>query len=131
MIRDSILKVSVVALLFLSFTNTVLAAGDGKGQGQPAVAAKMQKDNHAQHEKVARERKADAQGELERREEKERLRKDAGQASGKAESVEKKARNEERKQVKEEYKTATRSGDADKVKGKKPWWKFWGSDNPS
>ena len=38
-------------------------------------------------------------------------------------------RNSASKQVKEDYRSAVKSGDSERVKGKKPWWKIWGSDS--
>jgi len=37
-------------------------------------------------------------------------------------------RNAGSQQAKEDYKQAVKNGEAERVKGKKPWWKFWGSD---
>ena len=38
-------------------------------------------------------------------------------------SQEMQERSQERKQIQEEY-----HSEGEKAKGKKPWWKFWGSD---
>jgi hypothetical protein len=45
-------------------------------------------------------------------------------------SSEMRERREERKEIKEEYREARKAGEIDKAK-KKPWWKFWGSDDGS
>ena len=39
-------------------------------------------------------------------------------------------RKNERKAIKEEYHEARKAGDVEPA-GKKPWWKFWGSDDES
>lgn len=38
-------------------------------------------------------------------------------------------RNAASKQVKDDYKSAVKNGETERVKGKKPWWKLWGSDS--
>ena len=37
-------------------------------------------------------------------------------------------RNAASQQAKDDYKSAVKNGEAERVKGKKPWWKLWGSD---
>ena len=38
------------------------------------------------------------------------------------------SRRDESKQIKQDYRDAVKSGESERIKGKKPWWKFWGAD---
>lgn len=51
-----------------------------------------------------------------------------GREAGNEKSREMRALSEERKAIKEEYKADVEAG-GERIKGKKPWWKFWGSED--
>jgi hypothetical protein len=51
-----------------------------------------------------------------------------GREAGNEKSREMRTRSEERKAIKEEYKADVEAG-GERIKGKKPWWKFWGSED--
>lgn len=52
---------------------------------------------------------------------------DRAEDAGSDKAQEMRARQEERKAIKEEYKADVEAG-GERVKGNKPWWKFWGED---
>jgi hypothetical protein len=65
--------------------------------------------------------------EREQAEKAERVR-DPAEGKGNETSTEMQARREERKQIQDEYRAAGADSETAKAK-KKPWWKFWGSDD--
>jgi len=60
----------------------------------------------------------------------EREREMAERGDGSETSQQMQERRTERKEIQEEYHEGRKAGEEDKA-GKKPWWKFWGSDSES
>jgi hypothetical protein len=54
--------------------------------------------------------------------------KGADKSKDKAQGAAMRERRDERKAIKDAYKEDVQAG-GERVKGKKPWWKFWGSDD--
>jgi len=79
-------------------------------------------DEAVERREKAREHAADKAGRAERAQRKE---KSAGNKGSKT-SKEMQARRDERKQIQNEYRE---SDPDDRPTGKKPWWKFWASDD--
>ncbi len=129
--RRTLLGLSVAALLLVGLADFSLAEGPGKGkpevhQSKKQVKPQAQKRMEQQSQKKRDDAKGDAEREERRiRDEKARM----GDAAGAEQKAEMQERRQERKQIQEEYQEARKSGDTEKVKGKKPWWKFWASGN--
>jgi hypothetical protein len=89
----------------------------------------MKQQSMERSEKEVRSRQEEAQGQAVRTEEETRSRAmTEGAAAAGSKGDEMQARQQERKEIQDQYRTAVKEGEAEKTKGKKPWWKFWGSD---
>ena len=134
------MNIRLLAVLFafcsVAFSGGVLAApGEGKGKDPAGSAnAQMQQKKARAEEQVRSE--AQVRSEQEKRSE-EKMRAEEKTRSmervhaddqGSSQSAEMRNRNEERKEIKEEYRTAVKSAEQERQTGKKPWWKFWGSE---
>jgi hypothetical protein len=96
---------------------------------QPAKAQSKPKERAESKDREQKRVNEPNVGEREREqaEKAERVR-DPAEGKGNETSTEMQARREERKQIQEEYRTAGADGETAKDK-KKPWWKFWGSND--
>lgn len=75
-------------------------------------------------EKQVEKRVEDGEGDMKRAEERTRERQEQSGDNASQTAQQMRERNEERKEVKEQYQASD-----EKVKGKKPWWKFWGDED--
>jgi hypothetical protein len=101
------------ALLSLAVAPAALAdEHGGKGKGKTAEKAREKAPDEAEQAR-------------ERAEERTRT-ESAGEDAGKARGEEMRERREERKRIMEEAKGSAEPGTP--RKGKKPWWRFWESD---
>jgi hypothetical protein len=128
--KTSLLIMSIFALVASGFTSAAPGNSGGQRQSPPQQSHKQAQPREQERtETQVRENQDQAKGKTTRTEEQERTREArAGESDGSAKSAEMRSRQQESKEIKEEYKSATRSGEAEKVKGKKPWWKFWGPE---
>jgi hypothetical protein len=146
-VKHTTLIFSVCLAFVLAGNSGAVRADNGPAnKGKPQErAAKMERkadqswrqerdraDDADERREQARERAEEArEAEEEARKEADERRERARESvadEGSEQSATVRARQEERQQIKQEYREATRSGEAEKVKGKKPWWKFWGDD---
>jgi len=106
-------------------------AAPAKGKGKKPADAVEQESAEQRHDKQVRERWEDPEDEAAHQGEQtiDREARKEGESASSERSKEMQARKQERKEIKEEYKTAQGSDEASQVKGKKPWWKFWESED--
>lgn len=134
--RTNLIATAGIALLMAA--TAVQAAPGQNGSQRSAQSSRMEQPATAQSKPRERTESKDREqkrvnesevGERER-EQAEKAERVRGSADGKGNetSTEMQARREERKQIQEEYRAAGADGETVKTK-KKPWWKFWGSDD--
>lgn len=114
----------------VAMTAGVTLAAPGGAQGPADVKAekadkvmKAERADQAMKPDKAEQLKEASRTEIEARERE--IKED--KAQGEATSAEMQARRDERKAIKESYREGREAGEAP-AKGKKPWWKFWESD---
>lgn len=115
----SILPLLPLSLLFVA--SIAIAAPDPKSKAGPGEQAQPMEPSERveqQRERQRVERQTERQTEWH-----EQVREEARPASADERAAEMKARNEEKQRIKEEYRAS-----GEKQKGKKPWWKFWESN---
>ncbi len=142
--------ISILFTLVLGMSMTQFALGDShkgskaKGKGKHAVeqgTLKREKnkdkerrdkddDDHDEHDEHDDD---DANEDKQKNKDKRASGKAKGQemrdAKRNGRATEAQERNAASQQVKDDYKTAVKNGEVERVKGKKPWWKLWGSDS--
>ena len=110
--------VSLLGALAIVLTGAVWAApadGPGKqGHGNKGMQGKAAAEVRREGERVREEQH-----------------KRVGEAKGAGSdtSTQMRERREERKEIQQAHRDARQAGEGETVKGKKPWWKFWGSDD--
>lgn len=125
--KKSLIIVSIATLVAAGFANSAPGGGGGGGGGG---ASQKQAREQQRMEKQVREHQDDARGKATRTEEQTRTRDmREGETAGNEQSAEMRSRQQERKEIQDQYRTEQRAGEGEKVKGKKPWWKFWGSED--
>lgn len=141
---------SIIITLVVSFSIAALAHSDpgkdSQDNGKQATEQEMLKANKHSNgkDKQHREEYEDDRNEAakegrKKTEDQQAAAKSKGE-SGKGKGEEKRAANmndrareaQENKnasrQAKDDYKASVKNGESERVKGKKPWWKIWGSD---
>ena len=130
--KSRLVMLSIAGLACAATISAAPGQGAGQGAGQrDAKPPQAQKQTQPREQKAVEEQvrvhRDEAEGKAARAEEQVRTREmREGDSAGDQRSAEMQARQQERKEIHEEYKEAARSGEGEKVKGKKPWWKFWG-----
>lgn len=118
---------TMVAVLLVLSVPMAFAAPSEKAKG-PAKQ-KAERSEIASADKArSHQREIEDEAEQERRAGEQRGADAADKGSEKAREM--RARKEERRAIKEAYKSDVEAG-GERVRGKKPWWKFWGSDDAS
>lgn len=132
------MKRTMTTLISLTVLLAAAATADttpGKGSDKKDAAtdttakqARQMKDDAAERSEKARQHAADKAARSEKshsKEKSQRTEKSAGN-KGNETAKEMQARRDERKQIQKEYREADEES---RPTGKKPWWKFWASDD--
>jgi hypothetical protein len=127
----------LVALATFAFASPALAGHhEGKGKGQKGLEKSQQKMKEAKKQAGDAKEEAEEHAEEAREEAEERAEEAREEAEERAEKAremgegrggEMRARRDERKAIMEEAKAGHEPGTPQK--GKKPWWRFWESDD--
>ena len=119
---------STVALALLS-GGVAAAPGQSGGAAAPAKPAIVKKSQEMDRvEERTREKADSGKGDMERVEAQARDREMEAQGGGKDTAAQMQERNQEKKAIQKEYQDQRQDG-GEKINGKKPWWKFWASDD--